>query len=383
MRKIRFKPMLMGLALIAASNAAVPCSNTLLTGAPNSNIVVSARTMDFNFDLLSQFVLVPRNMKWTSDAPVGQKPGVSWENRYGFVGINILDKNTNYADGINEAGLSAALLWLGEAKYPEYPSEGGGLSLNDIVSYILGQFSTVEDAKWALENITVWAPVAQEIRMVPPMHLVVMDASGKSFVVEWTKGVQNIYDNSSIKNYQTVLTNSPVYPKQLQKFQRFAKLPCLERRNYTMGLTPLPGNSDSDARFVRLAKLSTCVQNDNNDPYRFLIKSVDEGIERAFQTIGRVETVWGEDIARETPPLMPYRTMYWTQWSLVRVHGHMDKDGKSTSKLLVRSSGNQSIRILDLASIDFDTLPSSIEKLKTIPIENPENSRGEVINFQN
>jgi choloylglycine hydrolase len=200
----------LGLGLSIMMGSALPCSNLLLTGGPGSNIVTSARTMDFEFDLQSKFVLVPRNQSWHSDEPAGAKPGVSWINRFGFVGVNIIEMDHVFADGINEQGLSAALLWLHEANYPAYPATGGGLSLNDVASYLLGQFATAEEAKYALQNLTIWAPPALELKNhVPTMHLMVMDAQGDSFVVEWTKGRQRIYDAISLKQYQTVLTNSP------------------------------------------------------------------------------------------------------------------------------------------------------------------------------
>lgn len=290
----RYLPKLVGLALALTVGNAYPCTNLLMTGyLPGGKIVVSARTMDFGMDLKSQLVLVPRNQSWTSSSMAGSPAPVSWKNTYGFVGINLLDLNTQYADGLNDAGLSAAYLWLDEAKFPGYPNQAGvALSIRVVVGYLLGQYKTAAEAKAALANVVVWGEYSPEIKMVPPVHLVVEDATGDSFVVEWIKGKQHIYDASNTKNYQAVLANSPPYPGQLQNFKSYAKQSCMDIRHNKGGLARLPGNSDSKPRFVRSALLSRCAQYDSYSQ-TYLLQGEPDAVSTAFQVIGRMETPYG------------------------------------------------------------------------------------------
>ena len=64
------------------------------------------------------------------------------------------------AEGLNEAGLSAGLFYFpGYGKYEEYDPTRKASSIADLqlVSWLLGSFSTVDEVKEAIENVTVIA----------------------------------------------------------------------------------------------------------------------------------------------------------------------------------------------------------------------------------
>ena len=365
-----------------------PCSTVLMQGAPWDHVVVSARTMDFEVDLRSHFVVVPQQQDWTSNSFTGDNK-LSWTNKYGFVGINasLIGLNEKFVDGINEHGLSASLLWLNETKLPTVPKPGEtrkDLSVLDVVGYTLGQCKTIDEARKALTDLRVWGEKAEllNVPINPTLHLFVADAYGKSMVVEWINGKQHIYDQSNVDNYPNALTNSPPYPKQMAGFSPYANLSCkdYDKGKLLPGLKLLPGGPDSPSRFARLVKISQCAQigsNPNINPYPYRLTK-DNAVTAAFQVIGNLEIPPGERVYR-TPDPATGLDVDWTQWALVRVHGDIDPvTGRSTSKLFIRSSQNASLRVIYLEQIDFKS-PKPVGGFVAKPIDDPSYTKGEII----
>lgn len=85
-------------------------------------------------------------------------------------------------DGVNDAGLTVALLADNESPDPE-PTGGPqvGLSEQQIVRYLLDTCATVDEAKEALL-------LAKQYYFFVPCHFVVADRSGRSFVWEHSPG---------------------------------------------------------------------------------------------------------------------------------------------------------------------------------------------------
>ena len=81
-------------------------------------------------------------------------------------------------DGINEAGLTVALLADNESPEPE-PTGGPqvGLAEQQVVRYLLDRCATVDEAKDALL-------MAKHYYFFTPCHFIVADRSGRSFVWE-------------------------------------------------------------------------------------------------------------------------------------------------------------------------------------------------------
>ncbi len=63
------------MALAVGPGLAYACSDIAI--GDNQDIIISARTMDFNIDLKSDLKIVPRGQELTSSAPNGT-PGLSW-----------------------------------------------------------------------------------------------------------------------------------------------------------------------------------------------------------------------------------------------------------------------------------------------------------------
>ena len=176
--------------------------------AKDGNIMIG-RTMEFAVDSGWKIAVVPRNMQFTSPAP-GDKKGLTWKNKYGYVAVVGWGMDDMVADGLNEAGLSFGGLWYEpDTQYQEIgPSEEQrALAATMSGAWILGNFSTVDDLKQAVAQIKVFGYVVPALHMAPPAHGIIYDASGKSVVMEFGGGKVEIYDNPL-----GILTNAPNFP---------------------------------------------------------------------------------------------------------------------------------------------------------------------------
>lgn len=354
------------LASFFCAAAAFACTNLVLKGAPYASAIASARTVDFNIPINPKLLQVPRGLAWQSRGDdTDPRGGITWTNRYGFIALGASNEQNLYLDGINEAGLGAAILWLDETKY--MPRQGvNDLSSFDLVSFIVGQYSTAQEARAALKALNVYGTFLSEYNMVIPLHLVVMDARGDSFVAEWIDGQLHIHDKSNTKGYIDVLANSPPYLGQLANLATYDDLSCVNT-NDRYSLTGLPGNSASTSRFVRVAKLKQCAERvaGTGD---YLIESEDEALERISQIIGRLDKVEGETVTE-----FAYgETLSFTRILVIRIHGKPDENGRSTSKFYFRTPDNQALRVIDLAKINFgDSGRSRKKEIKKYYVESP------------
>lgn len=338
------------------------CTNFVLKGSPQSGAVASARTVDFNIPINPKLLSIPRGLTWTSRGDASQNAGATWINRYGFIAVGASNEKNLFLDGINEGGLSAAILWLDEAVY--MPRQGSNdVSTFDLVSYILGQYTTVAQAKAALRTINVYGNRLPEYNNIEvPLHLVVADANGDSFVAEWIGGILKIYDASNTSGYVDVLANSPPYEQQLANLATYSQLSCYNTSQYS--LTGLPGNSQSMSRFVRAAKLKQCGENFGGNPdMPFLVNSESEAVQRAAVILGRVDKPEGEVVTESDYS----NTLSFTRISLIRFHGKVDRRGRPTSKLYFYTPDNRALRLIDLAKVDF----RSRRGIKSFLVESP------------
>src|SRR5262249_53260519 len=153
---------------------------------------IYARTMEWGAsDLKSEMALVPRGTAFAS-ALGGGEAGAKWKNAIGYVGINAA--GLPYAtDGMNEAGLTVGVLFFpGFAGYQEVKADELTQTVSniDFANYILGAFTTVDEARAAIPKIRVVrnAEIEKAFGTALPLHYVVNDPSGASLVVEYQDG---------------------------------------------------------------------------------------------------------------------------------------------------------------------------------------------------
>jgi choloylglycine hydrolase len=222
----------LSLAGLTAAGPALACTRLVYLG-PESNIV-TARSMDWKTDILTNLWIFPRGATRSGEAGPNS---VSWTSKYGSVIASGFDIST--ADGVNEAGLAANVLWLTEAGYPAYDGKTPGLSIALWAQYMLDNFATVAEAVAALEKqpFVVRTANLPDGETLATLHLSLSDPSGDSAVVEYLDGKQVIHHG---RQYQ-VMTNSPSFDQQLALASYWKEI----------GGAMLPGTNRAADRFVR------------------------------------------------------------------------------------------------------------------------------------
>ena len=253
--------MLTAFALIGAQTACFACTNFQVK-AEDGTIIV-ARSNEFGIDAKSQVVFEPAGKTFTSTSPDGGK-GKSWTSKYAFLGINGLGLVESFGDGMNEAGLSVEGLYFTESKYETVDAQqaASAVSSNDFISWLLGNFATVDEVKEALPSVRIWGETVAVLSGPMPLHFAVHDASGKCLVVEFIGGEKKIYDNQI-----GVMTNMPEFPWQVTHLCNYLNLSAFNPKakdfNGIMikptgtgaGWLGMPGDWSPPSRFVRIAYL--------------------------------------------------------------------------------------------------------------------------------
>jgi penicillin V acylase-like amidase (Ntn superfamily) len=133
-------------ALIAIPVASPACTRIVYLG--DSGDVITARSMDWKLDIATNLYILPRGICRTGEAGPNS---LKWTAKYGSVVATGYDVST--ADGMNEKGLAAELLWLVESQYPVFGKNSRpGLTIAAWAQYVLDNFATVSEAVAALEK---------------------------------------------------------------------------------------------------------------------------------------------------------------------------------------------------------------------------------------
>ncbi len=221
---------------MAAPHMADACSRAVYFGEEGQTI--TGRTMDwFVSDMDTNMWLYPRGLERNSNTAAP----LVWTSKYGSVVTTIYEGAA--ADGMNEAGLVANMLYLAEAEYtPE--AEGDTrptLPISAWAQYMLDNFATTAEAVEAMR--------AETFRVVPinaptgepgTVHLSISDASGDSAIFEFIDGKLVIHHG---REYQ-IMTNSPTYDQQLALAAYWKNIG---------GSVMLPGTNRAADRFARMS----------------------------------------------------------------------------------------------------------------------------------
>lgn len=224
---------LLATAVGGAVAPASACTRVVYLG--ENQDVITARSMDWQSDIATNLWVLPRGIARNGQAG---RDSIQWKAKYGSVVASGFDISTT--DGLNEAGLSANLLWLVESEYPAQRGRKPGLAISLWAQYMLDNFATVAEAVAALERepyALVTDDLPGESRQAT-LHLALSDASGDSAIVEYIGGKQVIHHDRA---YQ-VMTNSPVFNQQLALNTYWQQIG---------GTVMLPGTNRSADRFAR------------------------------------------------------------------------------------------------------------------------------------
>ncbi|XHR29688.1 MAG: linear amide C-N hydrolase [Chthoniobacteraceae bacterium] len=244
-------------ALLACASSSPACTG--ITIKPQDGTVIRARTLEFGDKLNSDLLIIPRGFQFTA-ADGGDKVGMKWSGKYGFVGANVLG-HPIFADGLNEKGLSVGLFYFPTfASFAKATPEQANKLLApwDLGTYFLSTCASVDEAVEALKRVVVADVTFKDWGIVPPVHYVVADASGREAVIEFVDGKARVYDNAL-----GVITNSPTFDWHLTNLRNYLslsafnalpeKLPglTLSPLGQGGGMHGLPGDFTPPSRFVR------------------------------------------------------------------------------------------------------------------------------------
>ncbi|WP_375385900.1 linear amide C-N hydrolase [uncultured Microbacterium sp.] len=221
--------------------------------------VAVARTMEFPDMLGAKLTVIPRGLTLTSSAPSG--PGATWTTRYGVVGMDAIGTPQLLTDGMNEAGLYAGALYMPDFASYEEPGDDPtrDLEVLDAVVYALSTCATVAEVFAAFTQVVVWGASNPLVNGVPPLHIVLHDATGASGVIEFEHGAQQHRDNPL-----GVATNAPYLAWHHENVRNW--MPRLSAANPApvtingvefaplaqgQGFVGLPGDSGSPGRYLR------------------------------------------------------------------------------------------------------------------------------------
>lgn len=210
------------------------CSRAVYLGPENT--VITVRSMDWVTDLGTNLWAFPRGVKRNGAAGPNS---VEWTSRYGSVVCSAFEAAT--ADGMNEKGLVANLLYLAESEYQAAPKNASqrAMCISVWAQYVLDQFGTVAEAVDALKKESFYVrPVMTPDGHEGTVHLAISDPSGDSAIFEYLGGKLVIHHG---REYQ-VMTNSPSYDQQLALDGYW---------NQIGGTVMLPGTNRAADRFVR------------------------------------------------------------------------------------------------------------------------------------
>lgn len=296
---------------------------------------ITGRGMDWN-DPKAPTALwaYPRGMK--QDGGVGKNP-VTWTSKYGSVFASFYDAAS--ADGMNETGLVANVLYLAESNYGDASTTGKPtLSIGAWAQYFLDNFATVAEAVTAMQDppFTIVAPILPNGRAAS-VHLSISDAGGDSAIFEYIDGALHIHHS---RDYD-VMTNSPVFDEQLALVNYWRIIG---------GNRFLPGTINAADRFVRMDYFMKSTPK-YEDP--------DLALAAAFSIIRSA----GVPIGMEDPD---HPNISMTLWRTVGDH--------ERKTYYFESVLNPSVLWVDLNKIDF----SEGSGARTIPLPHDSRLAGEV-----
>jgi len=252
---LRSKNALSAAVAVALSAAGIvqaeACTRTLYVS--DDGLVITGRSMDWAEDMHTNLWAFPKGI--ARDGAAGPD-SPKWVSKYGSVVAAGYDVGS--ADGMNEQGLVANLLYLAESDYGDATGKPA-ISISLWAQYALDNFATVAEAVDALakEPFVIIAPKLPNGQGAQ-LHLALSDATGDSAIFEYIGGKLVIHHGKEFN----VMTNSPSFDQQLALNAYWKGIG---------GLTFLPGTNRAADRFARAS---------------FLIDAIPKKADPAYITAG-------------------------------------------------------------------------------------------------
>ena len=240
------------------------------------------RTLDYEFSYGDEITITPRNYQFNF------RNTESMNTHYAIIGMAYVAGNYPlYYDAINEKGLGiAGLNFVGNAAYNKPVENKTNIAQFELIPWILGQCSTVKNAKALLDNINIIdTPFNAELPLAQ-LHWIISDKDEAITVESMADGL-HIYDNPV-----GILTNNPPFNIQMFSLNNYMNLSPKNPENkfsdklplhpYSrgMGAIGLPGDLSSASRFAKAA--FTKMNSVSGD-------SEEESVSQFFHILGSVD----------------------------------------------------------------------------------------------
>lgn len=340
---MKFKALMcsiIGLAMtITSMSQAIACTSFQLVAEDGSRVY--GRTMEFEFPMYSNLLVMPRKTQFVGTGPNNTK-GATWEGKYGVVGLNGFNQ-TIVVDGMNEKGMTGGMLYF--PGYASYTSPANAdlkktIAPWEFLIWALSKFENVAEVKAALNDINVVAVEQSDLKVVPPLHYVLHDAKGAVLVIEPINGKLVATDNP-----YGVMTNSPPFDWHVMNLSNYVNLSPIQPASKKIfgqtvnptgngaGFLGLPGDNTPPSRFIRaVAFTSTMIP----------AKNADENVRLAEHVFHNFDVPKGSVRSSAGPKAF----MEFTQWSTI---GDIDN-----RRYYFSTYDYQPLRMVDLKSINFD-----------------------------
>ncbi len=213
------------------------------------------RNLDMECSFGEQVIITPRNYSFKF------KHLREMDKHFAMIGIGIsVDDYPLYYEATNEKGLSmAGLSFKTSAVYNDFNIDKENVCVFELIPYVLGKCSSVDEAREILEKINIVSTQFNDELETAELHWMISDRD-YSITVECVQEGLKVYYNPV-----HVLTNNPEFPMQIFNLNnymnltreepetRFAEGFDLNKYSRGMGAIGLPGDLSSMSRFVRAA----------------------------------------------------------------------------------------------------------------------------------
>lgn len=267
------------LFLLATSPAAFPCTTFCLSRGGET-----LYGRNYDFEIGQGYVMTNRR----GVAKTSMAGTLRWTSRYASVTFNQWGREFPM-DGMNEAGLVIALMWLDGTVYPR--DDRPALRVLEWIQYGLDNYGSVSEMLAQVEQVRITGGT--------PLHYLIADASGDAATIEYLDGELVLHRGASIPS--PVLTNDS-YERSLAYLHQFAGFG---------GTRTTPSGISSLDRFVRASSM---------------LRSGPASVDRAFEILGSVAQPG------------------WTRWSIV-----YDASRREISWVSERNRERRTLRLAELS----------------------------------
>lgn len=213
------------------------------------------RNLDLEYSYQETIAIAPRSY------PLPFRHMDDMPYHHAMIGVAYMpDGYPLYYDAVNEHGLGmAGLNFPGNAAYFAALEGCDNVASFELIPWILGQCSTVQEARPLLSRLCLTNDAYSPELPPSPLHWMLSDRE-ESVVIEQAQDGLHVYSNPV-----RVLTNNPPFPWHVTHLNLYMSLtagtpsnsfaPALTLTHYSrgMGALGLPGDCSSSSRFVRAA----------------------------------------------------------------------------------------------------------------------------------